>query len=128
MARKKRRESLDEIILRIHAASLEEELWPSVLDGVCSLINAESAGGMRYHAGTGKLAWLTSVGHDVDMWSEYHEYWVTRDEWLLGALGTSRIQIGIVSRDEDLVDRRASLNSSSRSDLSPVFAVSLELD
>lgn len=97
---------LDTLILEIHSVSLRPEAWAAVLEHLRKLMCADSA---LLHATAPRTAdeyWYVGAQIDPEMAPQYADHWVDEDLWALGARRSGRTGTGVVSTDEDLVDRR----------------------
>jgi DNA-binding CsgD family transcriptional regulator len=100
--------SVDDIILKIHAAPLEPQGWQDVMRSLMDLCEAEHA--LMLTVGASRVpkieAWEPSVDFNPDALVDYAENWGSQDLLYINARRKGRIQPGLVSTESQLVGAR----------------------
>jgi DNA-binding CsgD family transcriptional regulator len=103
--------TLEELILKIHAAPLQPDLWQSVIRDVLGSVRAQSGVLLTPNPKTPQDFWCVSANLDGSTLQQYARDFVADDLWLQGAIRTNRIAPGTISLDDQLVDRDVFRNS-----------------
>jgi DNA-binding CsgD family transcriptional regulator/PAS domain-containing protein len=100
-----------ELILRIHAAALEENGWERIGTDICRALGASGAGFVRPTVNPNIAPWVQFVNVDPAAAVQYNTAWGRYDIWYLAAVRAGRTTVGLINRDDQLVERRAFLQS-----------------
>jgi DNA-binding CsgD family transcriptional regulator len=100
-----------ELILKIHSCVLEPSRWSRVVEELAVAVEASAALLFAVPPAGSERFW--NVAHNLDgMLPEvYAQHYVAHDEWLLGAQRKRRVATGLVSTDDQLVERKQFLKS-----------------
>jgi hypothetical protein len=96
---------IDELILKIHSAPLQPDGWNAVATDLIGLFHADSAALLRISSDPTLTPWVLPIGFDPAALESYASHWAARDLWHDGARRNDRIGSGIVSVDDQLVER-----------------------
>jgi DNA-binding CsgD family transcriptional regulator/PAS domain-containing protein len=119
---------LDELILEIHAAALEEDGWAKIGARVRKVLGAEGALLLRLDADLSEKPWVRMIELDPAAVRHYIEHWGVdergaapplkppEDLWCRGALRSGRMQPGVVSVSADSVSEREFTGATFRND------------
>lgn len=100
------RQNIDELILTIHSAALAEDGWNRVIRDLSQAFGARGASLVRPNR-TPNIKPSTSLFEfDPSAIKLYADYWGHHDAWYQGALRKGRIDVGMVTLDGQLIDRR----------------------
>jgi DNA-binding CsgD family transcriptional regulator len=102
---------LDEAILQIHRAPLESQGWHSVIETLMDLCAAEKALMLTVDQTAAGRPWERSTNFDANTLREYAAHWANQDLLYLGAAKRDRVRPGVVSTDQQLIDRTEYLSS-----------------
>lgn len=102
---------LDALILQIHAAPAAAEGWRSALESLQRLVQAPRTLLHCTPPRSPREFWQVNSGFDDAVLQKYAAEWATRDEWALGAHRRGLTGTGVVTRDDDLVERGAFMRS-----------------
>jgi DNA-binding CsgD family transcriptional regulator len=111
MMNKKNQPTIDDVILQIHAAPLEPQGWRAVAQSLLTLCRAESALIIRVGLTPKHAPWLLPLKYDPASLADYSAHWGHRDVWFRGAVASGRVKTGVVSTDDQLLERREFLKS-----------------
>jgi DNA-binding CsgD family transcriptional regulator len=99
---------MDDIILKIHAASLEPQGWQAVMKSLMDLCQAENA--LMLTVGASQVptikSWEPSLNFNPAALRDYALHWGSQDLLYLGARQKGRIRPGLVSTQNQLVGLR----------------------
>jgi len=109
-------QTLDDVILQIHSAPLGGADWHTISRAVSDLLKADHFLGLRVTLRPDDAPWFLSSGLDASQLHEYAADWAAFDEWYLGARRHSRVRSGLVSVDDQLVERRTFIASAFAND------------
>jgi len=104
--------NIDDVILRIHAAPLEPHGWQSVIQDLLSLCEAEKALMLTVGVTPATQPWERTINVDIGTLQEYASHWASQDLMYLGAVRKGRVRPGLVSTEQELIDRREYSSSS----------------
>ena len=97
--------SIDDLILKIHAAPLEPQGWGAIIQTVQDLCKAEKASLIRVGLTPDAKPWVIPLNIDEQMIRDYVDYWAPQDLLYVGAVRRGRVVPKLVSTDRQLVDR-----------------------
>jgi DNA-binding CsgD family transcriptional regulator/PAS domain-containing protein len=97
---------VEELILRIHAAVLAEDGWSRIAKDLCQAVGAHSGSFVRPSHNADAKPWTRFVEIDPNAVKDYADHWGHHDVWYHGALRAERISVGLVSRGDQLIERR----------------------
>lgn len=95
------------LILRIHSAALDEDAWGKIGGDVARTLGADGASLVRPSQKDSIKPWCRFVEYDESFLREYMAYWGRHDVWYQGAVRTGRIGVGFVNLDSQLIERHA---------------------
>ena len=101
---------VEQLILRIHSATLSPDDWTPVGEELNRVLSADCALMLR-PGSRDVVPWTRSFGFDPAAIEAYAREWGTQDVWFQGAIRTKRVRTGLVSLDLQLVRRREYLAS-----------------
>jgi DNA-binding CsgD family transcriptional regulator len=104
--------NIDDVILRIHAAPLEPNGWQSVIQDLLNLCEAEKALMLTVGISPATKPWERTINFDIETLQEYASHWASHDLLYLGAVRSGRVRPGLVSTEQELIDRREYFSSS----------------
>lgn len=107
-----KRPAFDDLILQIHSTPLGGANWHTLAAQIADLVHADSFSGVRITPNPEKALWVASRKLDPAALREYAADWALQDEWYLGARRRGRLRRGVVSVDDQLVERGAFASSS----------------
>ncbi len=102
---------IDDVILKIHAAPLEPQGWRTVMEDLLELCTAEKAVMLTVGLTPASKPWELSVNFNAAALQEYAAHWASQDLLYLGAAKKGRIKPGLVSTEEQLIDRSEYISS-----------------
>jgi len=102
---------IDNIILRIHAAPLEPHGWNAVAKDLLALCRAERAVMLRVGLTPAVKPWSLPLEFDPAALNEYALHWAPLDLLYLETLRQGRIKAGVVSTEDQVIDRGEYLSS-----------------
>jgi DNA-binding CsgD family transcriptional regulator len=103
--------SIDDLILRIHAAPLEPQEWRAIIQALHDLCKAEKATLIRVGPTPGAKPRVIPINIDERALRDYVEYWGSQDLLYVGAVKRGRVVPKLVSTEQQLIDRGGYLSS-----------------
>jgi len=103
--------SVDDLILRIHAAPLEPQGWGPIVQALQDLCRAEKATLIRMGLAPDAKPWVVPANIDERMVRDYVDYWAPQDLLYVGAVRRGRVVPKLVSTDQQLIERGEYLSS-----------------
>jgi DNA-binding CsgD family transcriptional regulator len=110
-ATKNKASSIDDLILKIHGLPLEPGGWGSVIQSLQDLCNADKGILLRVGSAPAMKPWVLPVNFNAGVLDDYADNWASQDLLYLGAVNRGRVVPGLVSTEQQLVDRREYLSS-----------------
>jgi DNA-binding CsgD family transcriptional regulator len=105
------REEMDRLVLDIHAAPLDAERWPKVVDSVCRVTGAEQGVIFSVPRIRGATFWSISTGVSSEAKAQYSVEFALEDVWLLEVESRGATAPGTLFVGEELIDRRSYLRT-----------------
>lgn len=97
--------SVEELILRIHAAPLQRDGWQTVARDMMALVGANRAILLKMGATPQERPWAVPLEFNPEVLKGYMDHWAPEDVMFHGAVRSNRVRPGCVSTEEELVDR-----------------------
>jgi DNA-binding CsgD family transcriptional regulator len=107
----KKSTDIEDVILKIHAAPLEPQGWQVVIQDLLNLCDAEKALMLTVGLTPAIKPWERTINFDLRTLQEYASHWASRDLLYLGAVKKGRVRPGLVSTEQELIDRREYFSS-----------------
>ncbi len=97
---------LDDLVQHIHASALTDSGWESIGDTLRRALSADSALLLRVGTKDNPEPWTRLIGFNPESIAPYASHWARQDLWYRGAIERQRVAVGMVSLDDQLIDRR----------------------